>query len=217
MNLIHTVFEPRGQGPHPTILAMHGRGANALDLLGLAPQICEGRFLVICPQGPIETSYGPGMVGHAWFESPGGMKSPDISSLLSSRDQLKSFIDGCLARYPMDPDKLVALGFSQGGGMAYSLALGDPGRFAGLVSLSSRLTQPLLDELPSAASAKVPTLVQHGSYDQMIEVDQARWSVETLKNLNVPVTYNEYNMGHEITPESLLHLSNWLEEKVLSA
>ena len=37
MHLIHAIFEPPGDGPHPTILALHGRGANALDLLGLAP------------------------------------------------------------------------------------------------------------------------------------------------------------------------------------
>ena len=39
MELIHTLYEPAGKGPHPTILTLHGRGANALDLLGLAPHI----------------------------------------------------------------------------------------------------------------------------------------------------------------------------------
>src|SRR6202521_4969930 len=51
MRLIHTLYEPAGEGPHPTLIAMHGYGANALDLLGLAPYIADGRFLVICPQG----------------------------------------------------------------------------------------------------------------------------------------------------------------------
>ncbi len=63
MNLVNTVFQPSGQGPHPTILALHGRGANALDLLGLAPNICNGRCLVICPQTPLEVPIGPGAMG----------------------------------------------------------------------------------------------------------------------------------------------------------
>ena len=33
MDLIHTVYEPAGAGPHPTIIAMHGWGASALDLM----------------------------------------------------------------------------------------------------------------------------------------------------------------------------------------
>jgi len=40
--------------------------------------------------------------------------------------------------------------------------------------------------------------------------------VERLRKLRVPVTYREYDMGHEITPGSLSDLSAWLEEKVLS-
>lgn len=39
MHLLHTVFEPPGAGPHPTLLTLHGWGANALDLLGLAPYV----------------------------------------------------------------------------------------------------------------------------------------------------------------------------------
>jgi hypothetical protein len=35
MDLVHAAFEPSGDGPHPTIIAMHGWGSNALDLMGL--------------------------------------------------------------------------------------------------------------------------------------------------------------------------------------
>ena len=51
----------------------------------------------------------------------------------------------------------------------------------------------------------------------MIEVQRARDSVEQLRALRVPLTYREYDMGHEITPRSLTDLSAWLEEKVLSS
>ena len=51
MNLIHTIYQPPGAGPYPTILTLHGRGANAFDLLGLAPYLCGGKFSNICPQG----------------------------------------------------------------------------------------------------------------------------------------------------------------------
>ena len=51
MDLVHTIYEPPGDGPHPTLLVLHGWGANALDLLGLAPHLAAGRFLVLCPAG----------------------------------------------------------------------------------------------------------------------------------------------------------------------
>jgi predicted esterase len=34
--------------------------------------------------------------------------------------------------------------------------------------------------------------------------------------LRVPATYREYEMGHEISAESLGDLSQWLEDKVRS-
>src|SRR5260370_34561278 len=66
MRLIHTLYDPAGDGPHSTLIAMHGFGASALDLLGLAPYIADGRFMVICPQGPMEVPICPTR-GYAWF------------------------------------------------------------------------------------------------------------------------------------------------------
>ena len=215
MDLIHTIYEPSGAGPHPTILTLHGRGANALDLLGLAPYLCNGKFLMICPQGPLETPIGPGAFGYAWY--PMSMSGPpDIGAILSSREKLQQFLDACLKRYPIDTKKLVVLGFSQGGVMAYSLALSNPERFAGLAVLSSWLPRELIPQLSiREAVQSLPTLVQHGSQDQMIEVQRARDSVEQLRALRVPLTYREYDMGHEITPRGLTELSAWLDETVM--
>ena len=216
MELIHTLYEPAGKGPHPTILTLHGRGASAVDLLSLAPYLCGGRFLIICPQGPLETPIGPEATGYSWYPmSMGG--PPDIGSMLVSRQRLQQFLDDCLAHYPIDAKKLAILGFSQGGVMAYSLALANPDRFAALAALSSWLPTELVPHLSLGNSAQaLPTLVQHGTQDSMIEVDRARQSVETLRQARVPLTYREYEMGHEIRPRSLSDLSAWLDEKVLS-
>ena len=216
MQLVHTIYEPAGPGPFPTLLTLHGRGANAFDLLGLAPHICQGKFLVICPQGPLETPISADTMGYAWYPmSLGG--PPDVATILSSQRQLQTFLDDSVKRYPIDPKKLVVLGFSQGGVMAHSLALANPERFAALVVLSSWLPREMVAQLEiGSAVQSLPTLVQHGTQDHMIEIERARDSVEKLRELRVPLTYREYEMGHEIKPRSLSDLSAWLEEKVLS-
>ena len=214
MNLIHTLYQPAGVGPFPTVLTLHGRGANAFELLGLAPYLCDGKFMMICPQGPLETPIGSGAVGYAWYPmSMGG--APDVEAILSARQKVQVFFDECLKSYLIDVKKLVVLGFSQGGVMAYSLALADPGRFSALAVLSSWLPQELLPHLnvPDAIQS-LPALVHHGTQDPMIEIDRARKSVEMLRQLRVPLTYREYEIGHEISPRSLAELSTWLEKKV---
>jgi phospholipase/carboxylesterase len=217
VELIHTLYQPTGAGPFPSILTLHGRGANAFDLLGLAPYLCGGKFMLICPQAPLETPIGPEAVGYAWYPMSSG-RMPDVEAMVSSQRKLQAFLDQCSNKYPIDPKKLAVLGFSQGGVMSYSLALPNPQRFAALAVLSSWLPKELLQRLNvTDAAQSLPTLVQHGTDDPMIEVARARSSVETLRELNVPLTFREYPMGHEIGARSLADLSAWLEEKVLRA
>jgi len=141
----------------------------------------------------------------------------NIQEVINAREALRTFLDDAMKRYPIDNKKLAVLGFSQGGVMAYSLGLGEPERFAGLASLSSWLPQDLLAILPDVpATEQLPVLIQHGSRDELVGVDRARQSSEKLRDLRVPVTYREYEMGHELNAQSLTDLSGWLQEKVLS-
>jgi len=216
MNLIHSIYEPPGDGPHPTLLTLHGWGANALDLLGLAPHLCAGKFLVVCPQGPMQVPISDSMVGYGWFPMTGAGPI-NVQAVLDARELVKTFLADALERYPIDQRKLAIVGFSQGGVMAYSLGLGEPERYAGLAALSSWLPKDLLSVFPDVpATEQLPVLIQHGSQDELVDAGRARQSVETLRNVNVPITYREYEMGHQINAESLMDLSNWLQEKVLS-
>ena len=214
MHLLHTLYEPAGDGPHPTLVALHGWGANAMDLLGLAPYLAGGRFLVVCPQGPVEVPLGP-MMGYGWFPLTMGVP-PDPVAFTAGVDSTRRFLDAALRRYPVAPDKLVVLGFSQGGVIAYALALAEPERFAGLVALSSWLPEAVAERLPPRSHERLSTLVHHGTHDELIDVGRGRESLETLRRLHVPVTFREFEMGHEINGESLQHLTGWLQEKILS-
>jgi phospholipase/carboxylesterase len=139
-----------------------------------------------------------------------------MAAILAARDQLLAFLDAALERYPIDPHKLIVLGFSQGGVMAYSLGLSAPHRFAALVALSTWLPPALLDDLPEATVQRLPILVQHGSHDDLIQVDRARQSVQALRPKCNLLTYHEYDIGHEISARSLTDLSTWLDDKVFS-
>jgi phospholipase/carboxylesterase len=141
----------------------------------------------------------------------------DVAAFLAARESLEAFLNDSCARYPIDLKKLVVLGFSQGGTMAYSLALKQPERFAALVALSTWLPEEALPLGPASGPTQSPAiLVQHGARDERIEVNRARAAVEKLRELRLPLTYREYDMGHEISARSLHDLSAWLEEKVLS-
>jgi phospholipase/carboxylesterase len=189
-----------------------------MDLLGLAPYLADGRFFVLCPQGPVQMPIGPGAMGYGWYPpAPGAGLPPDVPAVMSARKQLLAFLDAAIERYPIDPSKLLVLGFSQGGVMAYTLALSDPERFAALLALSTWFPAELLDHMADASAAQhLPTWIQHGTRDDMVPVERARTSVETLRDRRLPLIYREYDMGHEINGQSIKELTHWLEEKILA-
>lgn len=216
MDLLYTAHVPEGDGPHPTVLLLHGWGASAHDLIGLAPILHRGRALVLCPQGPLAFQVGPGQAGYGWFPIVSG-RPPERDAIEAAVVRLLRFRDQALARYPVDEKKLVVAGFSQGGFLAYLLALRDPARHAGLMALSSWLPKELLGGVTrSPAHEALPALVIHGSEDPMIGVERAYASRDALLELGVPTTFREYPMGHEIRPEALREILSWLEEKVFA-
>jgi phospholipase/carboxylesterase len=215
MTLLHTAHVPAGDGPFPTILALHGWGASAHDLLGLAPMLHGGRALMLCPQGQVAVPFGGGQYGYGWFPLQG--LAVDAEAFKHGADALREFVRMAIVRYPVDPEKVVVAGFSQGGLMAYDLALREPGRFAGVAALSSWLPAPLVADLPKLPEqANLPALVIHGTRDDRISIEKARESREALRGLGVPLTYREFEMGHEIRPEALKVIVQWLDTRAFS-
>jgi phospholipase/carboxylesterase len=213
MNLLYTAHVPAGDGPFPAILALHGWGASAHDLLGLAPALFNGQALVLCPQGPVAIPVGGGQYGYGWFPLRAG-QPPDVEAFQHAADLLKGFVDEALTRYPIDPKRFVVAGFSQGGMMGYEVALRDPERFAGLAALSSWFPPPLAEILPKKPEQEgFPVLILHGTRDDRIEVERARESRESLRPYGVALTYREFDMGHEIRPDALRVLQQWLDDK----
>jgi len=211
--LLYTAHVPNGEGPFPTLVLLHGWGAGAHDLLGLAPILHGGRALVLCPQGPVVVPIGGGERGYGWFPLAPGLP-PDVEAFRHSAGLLHRFVEQARVRYPIDPRAVVVGGFSQGGTMAYDLALRDPAGFSGLIALSTWLPGLLIDDLPRLPEQeRLPVLVIHGTADTMVDVEQARESREALRRFGVGITYREFEMGHEIRPDALRVILRWLEER----
>ena len=215
MDLLHAAHVPAGEGPFPTVLALHGWGASAHDLIGLAPILNRGEALVLSPQGPVGIRIPDGPVGYGWYPlGEGGPGSPE--EMTRASELVLAFLDAAQERYPIDPRKIVLLGFSQGGALAFDLALRDSSRFAGLAGLSCWLPDHLAEQIqPESAHQSLPVLVVHGTEDPMVPVDRARESRQQLTRLGVALTYREYEMGHEISVEALRDIVTWLDEKAL--
>jgi polyhydroxybutyrate depolymerase len=74
-------------------------------------------------------------------------------------------LDDVIARFPVDPDRILASGFSQGGSMVWYLACRMPRRFAAFAPIAGAFWEPL----PESCDGPRPPLIHvHGTSDMTV-------------------------------------------------
>lgn len=179
---------------------MHGWGANAEDLMGVAPLLRLPEFQFIFPQAPFPHPQAP--LGRAWY----ALETGQYNGLEQSQQRLKEWLPTLEASTGVPLSRTILGGFSQGGAMTLDLGRYLP--FAGLVVLSGYLhfpPEPVPHPLP-------PVLIVHGQYDPVVPLQAAINAREVFQQLGAKVKYQEFNMGHEIRPEVLTLIQSFVVE-----
>jgi len=199
--------------PLPLVLLMHGRGADANDLADLAPMLdLPGGARFVFPNAPTPFEAAPGMTfGFTWFD---GWPARG-ASLPESRALLLELIDELVRRYPTPPGKLIVSGFSQGGLMAIDVGYRTAQPLAGIVVMSGAIAEA--DAPDFEARKDLPVLIIHGTEDDMIPLLAARRARRLLEQHGIEPEYHELPMGHQVTPESMEIVRNFMAERLLQS
>lgn len=205
--LVH-LERPAASEDAPTLVLLHGRGADEHDLFGLFDVLDPERaFRGITVGGPF-THIPPG--GRHWYVVP-RVGFPDHDTFHASYGALGSLLDDELG---LDWSRTVVGGFSQGTVMSFALGLG-AGRPvpAGILAFSGFI--PTVDgwQPDLGARAGLPVFLAHGSLDPVISVDFARQAKGLLEAGGADLTYVETPMPHAIDPRVLPDVQRWLRAR----
>ena len=150
-------------GPAPLVLVLHG----LLEKPGALQRISQGQFDRLAEEFGYVIAY-PVAYNMLWTQ-PG---APGAQFIRPPRDDvafLVRVIDEVRARVEIDPDRIFAAGFSQGGMLSYALACQRPG----LIRAIATLSMPLPEFLAPACRDHAPdgVLVLHGDADKVVPFD----------------------------------------------
>ncbi|MCC5657083.1 alpha/beta hydrolase [Nostoc sp. XA010] len=188
------------QPPAGLIVTLHGWGANAEDVASLLPLLNLPNYQFVLPNAPYPYPYSP--VGRAWYD----LRVENMyQGLAESRQLLIDFLQSLESTTGVPLSRTILSGFSQGGAM--TLDVGSKLPLAGLVVMSGYLHP---DAVTADQKGIPPTLICHGRYDEVVPLQAALKAQETLKSLKVAVEYHEFDMGHEINPQTLEVLRNFV-------
>lgn len=178
----------RADGPAPLVLSLHGAGGGAQQgLYPLQALADEAGFVLLAV----------GSAGRTWDVIRGGF-GPDVEA-----------VDGALAhvfgRVAVDPERVVASGFSDGASYALSLGITNGDLFTHVAAFSPGFMAP-------ASQHGAPRIfISHGTGDQVLPIDRcSRRLVPMLEGAGYDVKYHEFDGGHTVPPDIALEGVRWL-------
>lgn len=147
--------------------------------------------------------------GYGWVDRQAG-----DDSYRAGVAALREFIGRLPEAYPVDPARLVVVGFSQGGAAGLSLAITAPELVAGVVVLAGYLPAWARVQITPANVAGRPVFIGHGTQDTTVPLSKAVEMREALEAGGADVSYHEYPTEHKVNRQGLKDLRQWLAEHV---
>jgi phospholipase/carboxylesterase len=191
-------FVPGTNTGRTPLLLLHGSGGDEHDLVPLAERIAPGHALV-SPRGQVNEDG----ITRFFRRAPNG--AWDIDDLKLRTEELADFLRSARGAYGLP--KPVALGYSNGANIAWSLLLKEPGALAGAILLRAMLP---FDPRPLPDLSSIPVLLIAAHDDELIPVERAGLLATLLGEAGADVTYEVLRTGHGLTGEDVKLASEWL-------
>ncbi|PAV26411.1 phospholipase/carboxylesterase [Tamilnaduibacter salinus] len=216
MTQLQAIEMETGANPDAAVIWLHGLGASGHDFEPVVPELklpdsAAVRF--IFPHAPtMPVTINGGMQMPAWHDikSLDLERAVDEAQIRHSADLVREFIEQERER-GVPSERIVLAGFSQGGAVAYELALSYPDRLAGLMALSSYFATNATIQR-SEANQGLPIRVYHGTQDPMVPEALGRHSESTLRELGYNVRYQTFPMDHSVCLEEIQDIGAFLRE-----
>lgn len=177
------------------IIAVHGRGADAEDIIALAREVAPPGVAILAPQA----------AGNTWypyrFIEPTERNEPYLSSALRTVADLIAQLE----EQGIPSDRIALLGFSQGACLALEAAARNPRRYAGVIGFSGGLIGPPGTSFDFAGSLDgTPVFIGSSDVDPHIPKERVEESAVALDRLGASVDVRLYpGMGHTVNRDEL--------------
>ena len=183
-----------------TLTPLHGTGGNEHDLVAFA-RSAHPAAAILSPRGKVSEN------GRARFFRRFADGTLDEIDVVRRAHELADFLSGAARRYGRDPERLTALGYSNGANVAAAMLLLRPEIFTRAVLLRPMMPLPQID-LPDLSGKTI--LILRGDRDRVIPPAGTDRLAEVLTAAGARVTLKTLEAGHTLIPQDLEMTSRWL-------
>jgi phospholipase/carboxylesterase len=179
------------------LIMLHGRSANADDILSLSDHLHVNDFAILAPEATNNTWYPYS------FLAPPAQNEPWLSSALKLISELVNDI----IQEGISKENIYFLGFSQGACLTLEFVTRNANRYGGVVAFTGGLIgDNIYQENYKGDFSGTPIFIGTSDPDPHIPVERVYATSNILKDMNADVTEKIYsNMGHTINQDEINH------------
>jgi phospholipase/carboxylesterase len=182
--------------PRQLVVLCHGLGADAFDLIDLAPS-----WQHACPDALFASVHAPFQhdsgFGRQWWSVSDRAPPKMEAGARAAAAYLNGFIDAELARLELPDNAYSIMGFSQGAMISLFTGLRRAVAPRAILAFSGALVAP--QALEAELANRAPVLLVHGEADEAVPVSRSHDAEATLRAAGVPVEAHYIpRLGHGI-------------------
>lgn len=203
-----------------SVIWLHGLGADGHDFEPIPPLLGLPKVRFVLPHAEHRpVTINNRFVMRAWYD----ILSLDFTGVRESEADIRASqaqIEALIRRENqrgVPSERIVLVGFSQGGAMALHVGLRWPEPLAGIVVLSAYLVMgDRLAQERAPANANTPMLVCHGTRDPVVPVWLGKAAYDQVLALDPerPMHWYDYPMPHAVCPEEIAEIARFLHERL---
>ncbi|MBL0745624.1 alpha/beta hydrolase [Chryseolinea lacunae] len=177
------------------LIMLHGRGATAEDILGLASHLNVADFAWLAPQATNYTWYPYS------FLAPPNQNEPWLSSALALIKDIVSDINAA----GISNENIYVAGFSQGACLTLEFVTRNAQRWGGVAAFTGGLIgDKLYTENYAGDFKNTPVFIGSSNPDPHVPVERVQASTALLKSMHASVTEKIYpGLGHTIATDEI--------------
>jgi predicted esterase len=201
MDFIHR-FIPAPENSGRVLLLLHGTGGNEDDMIPLGRDLDPAAAVLSLRGNVLEN----GMPRFFRRLAEGVFDEADV---IRRANELADFIVSAAKRYDFDPNRLTAVGYSNGANVAAAVLLLRPGTITSAILF--RAMVPLTPEVqPNLDGTRV--LICSGERDPIIPLDNAERLAAMLRTAGADVALRVADASHQLVFDEIADAKKWLRE-----
>jgi predicted esterase len=184
-------------------LLLHGTGGNEDDLVELG-QAIDPDAALLSPRGKVLENGAPRFFRRL---AEGVFDEADV---IRRAGELSTFVKSATAAYNIEPDHLIAVGYSNGANIAAAMVLLGLTDFSRAILFRPMVPLSHLESSPDLSAVKV--LLSAAKFDPIATPPIVGALAGLLRRLGAEVAVEFRPSGHELTSEDVIAARAWLGE-----